>query len=78
MGFCELRMCPNTHTQRNVSYAGVISVCDTAGAVSTYDVGSDITAVTAVSLAFDGTKYRLCVDLACPRPRTVRPLALMT
>jgi hypothetical protein len=55
-----------------------MSVSDAAGAASMYDVGRDITAVTTVSLAVDDAKYRLCVNLDCPQPRTVRPLALRT
>lgn len=74
-GFMWPAFCQQPGTQQVVLCAGVMSVSNAAGAVSMYDLGSDITAVTAVSLAVDGTRYRLSVNLACPQPRMVRSLS---
>lgn len=43
----------------------------TASGTVEYDMGVTNSAVEAISIAIDGSKYRLCINLICPAPRMV-------
>lgn len=50
----------------------------TASGTVEYDMGVTYAAIEAVSVAFDGSKHRLCINLICPTPQMVGATAECT
>jgi hypothetical protein len=60
----------NSHSAAT-SAAGVMTLSTSSGSID-YLMGITNSAVEAVSLAFDGSKHRLCINLVCLQPQQVR------
>jgi hypothetical protein len=56
---------------------GILAVTTEAGASILYDMGMAHSAVQTLSMAFDGSTFRLCINLGCPQPRPVSVLRAM-
>lgn len=55
----------------------VLALTTGAGVSILYDMGVVHSAVQTMSVAFDGSRCRLCINLACPQPRPVSVLAAL-
>jgi hypothetical protein len=49
---------------------GKLSVSSPAGSAE-YELGVAVPAVEVLAITFDGARFRVCINLACPQPTVV-------